>query len=240
MFFPIQLGVNLDFISSLQFDKIPSSKLPDLYKLTHLVAQGGADHIIMNLVRHKSFLKSDIIQLKKNSQLPLVFEISLKPDMITIAKKFKPSWVYIISDKKMKSTGSFGVNIKSQKKSIKTVIEKLQPLGIEVSVFIEPDVQQIRAAFDVGADAIELNTGYWVELKGSKKEKEWQRLLAAASYADSLGLSVHAGRGLDYDHIRYLKDMPYVRAINVGHSIVSTSLEVGMKEAVRKMVKLLK
>jgi pyridoxine 5-phosphate synthase len=123
---------------------------------------------------------------------------------------------------------------------MKPLIEKLQMRGIETSMFIEPSLEQVEASYEIGADAVEFHTGHWVLLKGAKKEKEWERLVNAAHLAHAYGLAVHAGHGLDYQHTRLVKKMPFLCEVNIGHSLICYALEEGLEKSVRKIKKILK
>lgn len=120
------------------------------------------------------------------------------------------------------------------------MVEKLQRIGIEISMFIEPSIEQVEASFEVGADAVELHTGNWVHLKGKKKEAEWKRLVEAAEWAHYLGMSVHAGHGIDYEHAKLINKLPTLSEVNIGHSLVCYALEEGLEASTRKMRKILK
>ena len=119
-------------------------------------------------------------------------------------------------------------------------IEKLQRIGIEISMFIEPNLEQVKASYDVGADAIEFHTGKWVHLKGHSRNKEWKRLSEAAEYAHELGMNVHAGHGLDFGSAREIKNLSYLEEVNIGHSLICYSVEMGLAKAIRKMREALK
>lgn len=241
MFYPVRLGVNIDHVATLRQVRGGTTSYPDLLNMVRLAAQGGAEQITIHLREDRRHIQlEDLKNLSHSSPLPINLEMAVNAEMLRLAKKYKPAWACFVPEKRAELTTEGGLNVKKQKSKIKAAIEKLQPLGIEISLFIEPDLKQIRAAFDVGADAVEFHTGQWVLLKGAKKEKEWQRLNKAAQVADSMGLSVHAGHGLDYEHAHKLKELPYLREVNIGHSLVCYALEYGMKDAVRRMVKILK
>ena len=108
------------------------------------------------------------------------------------------------------------------------------------SMFIAPDLKQVRASYEVGADAVEFHTGHWVLHQGQKKKKEWRRLCAAAELAHQLGMNVHAGHGLDYQTTKEIRKLPHLEEVNIGHSLICYSLEEGLENSVRKMKEILK
>jgi pyridoxine 5-phosphate synthase len=120
------------------------------------------------------------------------------------------------------------------------MVEKLQFIGIETSMFIEPSLEQVQAAFEVGADAVEFHTGHWVLLQGKKQKTEWARLKLAAELAHQLGLNVHAGHGLDYRMAKKITALPFLEEVNIGHSLICYSLEEGLQKAVSRMKAVLK
>ncbi len=142
--------------------------------------------------------------------------------------------------KRAELTTEGGLDVKKGFKKMLPMVEKLQRIGIEISMFIEPSMEQVEASYEVGADAVEFHTGKWVHLTGARKEKDWKRLCDAAEWANYLGLNVHAGHGLDYHHSKLINKLPYLQEVNIGHSLICYALEDGLEESVRKMRKILK
>ncbi|MFN9065928.1 MAG: pyridoxine 5'-phosphate synthase, partial [Bdellovibrionales bacterium] len=123
--------------------------------------------------------------------------------------------------------------------AIASAIIKLQSRGIEISLFLDPDPQQIKKAHELGADAIEFHTGSWVMAKGKKKNALWLKLKKAAVLCHHLGMRVHAGHGLDYDHSQKITQLPFIKEVNIGHFLVCEALKSGFFQSVKTMVKTL-
>ena len=182
----------------------------------------------------------DLKVLSKHCPVPLNLEMAATPQMVAFAKKYRPDWVCFVPEKRAELTTEGGLDVKKGFKKLAPMVEKLQRIGIEISMFIEPSIEQVEAAYEVGADAVEFHTGKWVHLTGSRKTKEWKRLVDAAEWAHYLGLNVHAGHGLDYAHSKEINKLPYLQEVNIGHSLICYALEDGLEASVRKMRKLLK
>jgi pyridoxine 5-phosphate synthase len=163
-------------------------------------------------------------------------------EMFLKAKKFRPDWVCLVPEKREELTTEGGLDLIGIKKrsiwsgkNLEQAIAELQSLGIEVSAFIEPDLLQVHCAFEMGCDAVEFHTGKWVRLNKSAKKKEWNRLKDAATLSESLGVRVHAGHGLDFEHAKMIQELPHLREVNIGHSLVCYAIVDGLKLAVKKM-----
>ncbi|MNK01273.1 Pyridoxine 5'-phosphate synthase [compost metagenome] len=237
----IRLGVNVDHVATLRQVRGGTTPYPDLLHMVKKAVKGGAQQITIHLREDRRHIQlNDLKVLAKNCPVPLNLEMAATPQMVALAKKYRPDWVCLVPEKRAELTTEGGLDVKKGFKTMMPMIEKLQRIGIEISLFIEPSTEQVEAAFEVGADAVEFHTGKWVLLEGKRKEKEWDRLVDAAEWANYLGLGVHAGHGLDYAHTRMIKKMPYLREVNIGHSLVCYALEDGLEESVRKMRKILK
>lgn len=232
----IKLGVNIDHAATLRQVRGGHTSYPDLHQMIDLAKKGGADQITIHLREDRRHIQvKDVQEICKARKLPINLEMAVTSELLKVAKKYKPDWVCLVPEKRQELTTEGGLDVVKIKATLVTMIEKLQSYGIEVSTFIDPSVDQVRASFEAGADAIEFHTGSWVLLSGAKKEKEWQRLVAAARVAHALGLRVHAGHGLDYHHAKLIRKMPHLVEVNIGHSLICYSLVDGLKESVKKM-----
>lgn len=236
----IRLGVNVDHIATLRQARGGSTPYPDLPQLVLQAVAGGAQQITIHLREDRRHIQlSDLAQLSKNCPVPLNLEMAATEGMFRIAKKYKPDWICLVPEKRAELTTEGGLNVlKLRHRSLKA-IERLRDMGMEVSMFIGPDLKQVKASAQAGADAVEFHTGHWVQLKGRQQDREWKALCEAAELAHSLGMNVHAGHGLDYCHIQKLKMLPYLEELNIGHSLVCHALEYGLRESVAKMARLL-
>jgi pyridoxine 5-phosphate synthase len=239
----IVLGVNIDHVATLRELRGGTTLYPDVLKAAEWSIQGGAEQITIHVREDRRHMQEqDLASLSRHLtqelfKVPLNLEMAADPKMVKMALKYRPDWCCFVPEKREELTTEGGLDVGRSSQKIKSMVAKLHFIGIECSMFIDPSLQQVRHSFDVGADAIEFHTGHWVLLKGRKKETEWRRLVKAAKLAHRLGLRVHAGHGLDFEHARIIKKLPHLHEVNIGHSLVCYALESGLKKAVQKMKK---
>lgn len=237
----IRLGVNIDHVATLRQVRGGTTTYPDLLKMVKESVKGGAGQITIHLREDRRHIQlEDLKLLSKTCPVPLNLEMAATSQMVSLAKKYRPDWVCFVPEKRAELTTEGGLNVQKNASKLTPMVEKLQRIGIEISMFIEPSLDQVEASYEVGADAVEFHTGKWVLLKGPKKEKEWKRLCEAAEWAHYLGMNVHAGHGLDYEHSKLINKLPHLREVNIGHSLICYALETGLQQSVRKMRSLLK
>lgn len=237
----IRLGVNVDHVATLRQVRGGTTPYPSVLDLVKKSVKGGAEQITIHLREDRRHIQlHDLALLSKKCPVDLNLEMAATDDMVRLAKKYKPEWVCLVPEKRVELTTEGGLDVVKGFKKMKPMVEKLQMRGIEISMFIEPSLEQVEASFQIGADAVEFHTGLWVLLKGAKKQKEWRRLVNAAHLAHASGLRVHAGHGLDYHHTKLIKKMPFLKEVNIGHSLICYALEDGLETSVRKMKKILK
>lgn len=237
----IRLGVNVDHVATLRQVRGGTTSYPDLLDMVKRCVKGGAEQITIHLREDRRHIQlSDLKELSKSCPVALNLEMAATSQMVSLAKKYRPDWVCFVPEKRAELTTEGGLDVKKGFKKMFPMVEKLQRIGIEISMFIEPSIEQVEAAYEIGADAVEFHTGKWVHLQGPKKAKEWRRLAEAAAWANYLGLNVHAGHGLDYAHGKAINKLPFLQEVNIGHSLVCYALEEGLEASVRKMRKILK
>lgn len=237
----IRLGVNVDHVATLRQVRGGTTPYPDLLQLVKESVRGGAEQITIHLREDRRHIQlDDLKMLSKHCPVLLNLEMAATPRMVQYAKKYRPDWICLVPEKRQELTTEGGLHVVKNYKKMAPMIEKLQRMGIEISLFVEPSIEQVEASYKIGADAVELHTGKWVMLQGAAKKKEWNRLVQAAIAADELGLGVHAGHGLDYEHARAIKKLPALREVNIGHSLVCYALENGLRASVRKMKNILR
>ena len=237
----IKLGVNIDHIATLRQVRGGLTPYPDLLNLTQKVVKAGADQITLHLREDRRHIQvSDLESITQHIQVPINLEMAPTSIMVRYARKYKPQWVCLVPEKREELTTEGGLDVRKNQAHIATIVDRIQNLGIEISVFIEPSEEQVLAAYRIGADAVEFHTGQWVLAPDEKKEKIWKRLSRASELAESLDLGVHAGHGLDYAHLKKIKSLKHLEEVNIGHSIVCYALEDGLQEVVRKMKRILK
>ncbi|MEK6626994.1 MAG: pyridoxine 5'-phosphate synthase [Bdellovibrionota bacterium] len=237
----IILGVNIDHAATLRQIRGATTVYPDLLELTDIVKKGGGKQITIHLREDRRHIQdSDVILLCKKSKLKINLEMAISDEMLKIALKNNPAWVCFVPEKREELTTEGGLNIIQTFEKIKQMTEILKKNKIKVSYFIEPNMAQVSAAKLAGADAVEFHTGHWVTAKAPKKEMIWSKLYECATKTHELGMRVHAGHGLDFHHAKLIKNLPYLKEVNIGHSLICYSLEYGLKKSIQKMIEKLK
>ena len=237
----IRLGVNVDHVATLRQVRGGTTKYPDLLQAVRLSVRGGAEQITIHLREDRRHIQlEDLKILSEKCPVSLNLEMAPEIKMFHYARRFLPSWICLVPEKREELTTEGGLDLSRNFDFLKKEIEKTQQKGIEVSCFIEPSLNQVEHAHRLGADAIEFHTGHWVLASGEKKNKIWKSLVESAKKAKDLGLGVHAGHGLDFDHARKICALPFLREVNIGHSIICYSIEHGIEKATRLMKKCLK
>lgn len=239
--YPIRLGVNIDHIATLRQVRGNTTVYPDLVRMMKLAIKGGADQITIHLREDRRHIQEfDVRNVTRESSVDVNLEIGATDFMTKIALKYMPDWVCLVPEKRAELTTEGGLDLFKSEHRVRKVISQVQPKGIEVSLFIDPSLRQVEQAFALGADACEFHTGKWVLLKEKRaKQKEWKRLYEAAKLCHDLGMRVHAGHGLDIEHVKKIKQLPFVVELNIGHSIICDSVEKGIENSVKQMKSLL-
>ena len=233
------LGVNLDHVATLRMVRGGSTSYPDLIDQMNSVIAGGADQITVHLREDRRHIQDkDVFEIKKNCNVLLNLEMACTAGMLKIASRVKPDWVCLVPEKRRELTTEGGLDVYKSKAKIKRYVSQLQSFGIKVSLFVDPVIKQVVASSECEADAVELHTGKFVLAK--KKSVVWRRLKASARRANELGLLVHAGHGLDFEHAKLIVKLPYLREVNIGHFLVCDALNGGLKSSVRKMKRILR
>jgi pyridoxine 5-phosphate synthase len=226
------LGVNVDHVATLRQQRREGD--PDLAAAVAEAILGGADGITVHLREDRRHIQdADVIQLRTQvSRLNL--EMAATDEMVQFALQVKPDFVCLVPEKREELTTEGGLDVLRNESRIQLCVDRLMSAGIDVSLFIDPEVPQVQAAHRVGASYIELHTGiYAVE---SESRLPLLAIKAAASYAKLLGLRVNAGHGLKYHNVGAIAEIPEIEELNIGHSIVSRAITVGIRQAVQEMV----
>jgi pyridoxine 5-phosphate synthase len=232
----IRLGVNIDHIATLRQVRGGTTTYPDLHQMALVAIQAGADQITIHLREDRRHIQlQDLIQLSKDKRLKINLEMAATDEMLALALKHKPAWVCLVPEKRQELTTEGGLNIEAGFKKLSEIIPQLQKKGIKVSLFVGPQKKTILLSHELHADALEFHTGHWVLAKGAKKQKLWKELHSGATLAHSLGMNVHAGHGLDYTTAKQITKLPFLKEVNIGHSLICYSIEMGLKKAIQKM-----
>jgi len=235
----MRLGINIDHIATLR--QARGGSRPDPVEAARVALQAGCDGITLHLREDRRHVQEkDLRILREDVTTHLNLEMALTDDIIRIALDVKPDQVTFVPEKREEITTEGGLDVMRQGVKLKETIQKFQNLNILVSLFIDPDSDQIRAAQESGALAIELHTGSFAD---AFHQGDYQDTLAhierAAALAKKLGLKVFAGHGLDYDNIGPMASNPDIEEVNIGHAIVAKSVFVGFHVAVAEMKQLI-
>lgn len=235
----IELGVNIDHIATLRQARL--GNYPDPIEAALTCERSGADSIVCHLREDRRHIQDkDVERLKEFVTTRLNLEMSIASEIVDIALKIKPNQVTLVPEKRQELTTEGGLDVISLSSRLTTIVNRFHENQIAVSMFIDPVIDQITAAKDIGVNIIELHTGCYAEAKTrTEKNKQLEQLQQAADVADQLGLAVAAGHGLDYDNLQPVVSIRQIRELNIGFAIVAEAVRVGLKDAVIKMVNLL-
>jgi pyridoxine 5-phosphate synthase len=231
----IRLGVNVDHVATVR--QARRAKEPDPVAAAVLATLGGADGITVHLREDRRHIQDrDVLALRETVTTRLNLEMATAEEILSIALQVKPDEATLVPEKRQELTTEGGLDVLAGESSVRSTIDRLKTGGIHVSLFIDPDLKQIDASKRFGADAIEFQTASYSEAVGATAvARELEKLQVATAHAKSLGLHVHMGHGLNYWNVQPIVRIPGVEELNIGHSIVSRAVLVGMERAVREM-----
>ncbi len=232
----LKLGVNVDHIATVR--QARGVDYPSPVEGALLALKAGAHGITIHLREDRRHIQdADLFEMRKKIHNDILnLEMADVSEIVEIAIKARPDEVCIVPEKRQELTTEGGLDVIKNKASLARTIEKLSKAGIRVSLFIDPDEEQIDATLDVGAPVIELHTGTYCDAKKDQAKAELKRLIAAAQYAHKKGLQVNAGHGINLKNISGILKVPHLDTLNIGHSIIARSIMVGIKAAVKEML----
>ncbi len=235
----IRLGINVDHVATVR--QARRIDVPDPVEAALLAERAGADGITVHLREDRRHIQErDVKLLRQRIATKLNLEMAVTPAIVTFAEQSRPDDACFVPEKREELTTEGGLDVVGQQAKIKDAVSRLQERGINVSLFIDPDQRQIEAAKAVGAHAVEIHTGTYCNACGSAREKELEVVTAAAALAQSFGLEVHGGHGLNYENVIPIAAIREMVELNIGHSIIARAVLVGIEQAVREMKELLK
>ncbi|PIJ42592.1 pyridoxine 5'-phosphate synthase [Tatumella sp. OPLPL6] len=231
----VYLGVNIDHIATVRNAR--GTHYPDPVQAAFVAEQAGADGITVHLREDRRHITDrDIALLRQTIQTRMNLEMAVTEEMINIACQTRPHFCCLVPEKREEVTTEGGLDVAGQQAKLNEAVARLQQANIIVSLFIDPDVQQIDAAVTAKAPFIEIHTGAYAEAQDPEDvAKELERIRAAVSYAASKGLKVNAGHGLTYHNVQAIAALPEIYELNIGHAIIGRALFSGLADAVREM-----
>ena len=235
-----KLGVNIDHVATLR--QARGGNLPDPVYAAFLAEQAGAQSIVAHLREDRRHIQDqDIKLLRQRIGTKLNLEMCIAPEILKIACSIRPYQATLVPEKRKELTTEGGLNVATNLKKIDSAIKRLKEFNIRVSLFIDPDKNQVNAAKKVGAKIIEFHTGRYALAKNpGQKEKFFNQLKHAVDYAQTQGLTVNAGHGLDYANVRKIAQIKGIEELNIGYSIICKALYVGLFAAVKEMQELIR
>lgn len=229
-----RLGVNIDHVATLRNAR--GGMHPDPLRAALLIAEGGGEGVTAHLREDRRHITDrDIDRLKEECPLPLNFEMAATHEMLGIARRVRPHAVCLVPEKREERTTESGLDVARVETSLRPIVEGLGDAGCRVSLFVDPEPQQLEAAKRLGAPVVELHTGTYCEATGDAQRGELQRLQKAAAFAHSMGIECHAGHGLDFRTVGSVSAIPEVVELNIGHFLIGEAIFAGLVPTIRQM-----
>jgi pyridoxine 5-phosphate synthase len=233
-----ELGVNIDHVATIR--QARKTYEPDPVAAAVLAELAGADSITIHLREDRRHIQDrDLRVLRETVTTKLNLELSVSEEIVGIACQAKPEQATLVPERREEVTTEGGLDVSSHLVTVARAVKRLQAAGIVVSLFIDPDPRQLQLSKELGVEAIELHTGQYALAKGVAQQQQLAALVAAGKIANDLGLRLHAGHGLNYHNVRPVATIEGMLELNIGHSIVSRAVLVGLERAVREMKALL-
>jgi pyridoxine 5-phosphate synthase len=240
----LQLGVNIDHVATLRqarYASMPESKNaePDIVAAAAMCERAGAKGIVAHLRSDRRHIQDrDIERLRENVMTKLNLEMGNTPEIVDVALRIVPDEVCLVPEKREEVTTEGGLDVIAQRAELESTIKRLHSAGIRVSLFIDPTLEQVDAAGELGVEMVELHTGKLANAFSEKIEKEeLNNLQYAAKAASELKLQVNAGHGINYTNIKLIQQISHLTELNIGHAIISRAVFIGLEDAVREMLR---
>jgi pyridoxine 5-phosphate synthase len=230
----LRLGVNIDHVATIRNAR--GGPHPDPVRAAHLAVSAGADGITAHLREDRRHISDDdIARLSRNMDRPLNLEMAAAPEMLEIALRHAPHACCLVPEKRREVTTEGGLDAAGGIEHLRTYVGTLRDAGIRVSLFIDPDREQLEAAIALGAPVVELHTGAYCLAEGAERDAELGRIVSAAAIADDLGLECHAGHGLSFDTVGPVAAITSIVELNIGHFLVGEAIFGGLESSIRRM-----
>jgi pyridoxine 5-phosphate synthase len=235
---PIFLGVNIDHVATLR--QARGTTYPSPAEAAYIAESAGADSITVHLREDRRHIQDhdldEIIEVKRTH---MNLEMAVTDEMLTIAKRIKPQDICLVPEKREELTTEGGLDVAGQLDKVRAACSELGEADIRVSLFIDPDHEQLDAAASAGAPVVELHTGQYADTNGEEQAAELQRIVDAAEYGHDLGLVINAGHGLHYQNVKPIARIEQIVELNIGHAIVARAVFDGIASAVSEMKRLM-
>ena len=231
----LRLGINIDHVATIRNARGGSH--PDPIEIAKLAYECKVDNITAHLREDRRHIRDDDIKRLLNEvKIPLNFEMAATDEMVNFAIENLPFACCIVPEKRKEITTEGGLNLKINENMIRKQVLRLKKVGILCSLFLDPDIDQIKKASLIGADSIEIHTGKFCNMKNDEDVlSELNNIKKAAKYAKSVGLEVHAGHGLTFNNVSEIAKIKEINELNIGHFIIGESISIGIKETIKKM-----
>ncbi len=234
----VLLGVNIDHVATVR--QARGTSYPSVIQAAELAENAGADSITVHLREDRRHIQDeDVRVLCSTTKTRVNLEMAVTGEMLAIALERRPADVCLVPEKREELTTEGGLDVEANRVSVAAAVAQLNQAGIRVSLFIDPEREQLDAARQVGAPVVELHTGTYADATGSQQAKELQRLHDACLYGQGLGIQINAGHGLHVGNVQDVARLPHMTELNIGHSIIARSIFVGLEVAVREMKELI-
>ena len=238
----LKLGVNIDHVATLRQARYAgmlgaANCEPDIVLAAEACERAGAHGITVHLRADRRHIQDeDVFRLRRELRTRLNLEMGNTAEIVEIALRVKPDEVCLVPENRAEITTEGGLAVAGHERDLEPTVRRLRDAGVRVSLFIEPDKQQIDASVAVGAEMVELHTGAFANAQGEARLGELARIREAAAYAAAAGLQVNAGHGINYENIALIRPVPHLVDLNIGHSIVARAVFVGLEKAVAQML----
>ena len=235
-----RLGVNIDHVATVRNAR--GGMHPNPLIVAKQAIKFGADAITIHLREDRRHIKDDDLKKISKTKIPLNLEIACNYKMMKIALRNKPNFVCLVPEKRMEVTTEGGLNIIKNYKKIKFIVNKLNNNNIRTSLFVNPSIKDIIYSKKINTNCIEIHTGKISDLIKKKKNylRELKKIKKCSKYANSLGLEVHAGHGMDYKTTKVLAKIDEIKEFNIGHFIIGESISIGLKNVIKRIKKIIK
>lgn len=231
----IILGVNIDHVATLR--QARNTDYPEVLMAAELAEQAGAGVITVHLREDRRHIQDqDVREIRESIGIPLNLEMAVTDEMLGIAAEVRPQHCCLVPERREELTTEGGLDVRGHAARLRDVVGQLHNHGCRVSLFVDPDIEQIDAASDTGAKVVELHTGAYANASGKQMVAELARLRDAAIHAEKLGLAVHAGHGLNVQNVGPVAKLPQIVELNIGHWLVARAVFVGLGHAITEML----